>query len=57
MYTDFSIGSVYVRMDMPFVQCLGVSLCVYTISANHVIKLDETAAVVLNLFGVWLTCS
>lgn len=48
MYTDFSIGSVYVRMDMPFVQCLGVSLCVYTISANHVIKLDETAA----LFGV-----
>lgn len=54
MYTDFSIGSVYVRMDMPFVQCLGVSLCVhvYTISANHVIKLDETAAVVLNLFGV-----
>lgn len=29
MYTDFSIGSVYVRMDMPFVQCLGVSLCVH----------------------------
>lgn len=52
MNTDFSIGSVYVRMDMPFVQCLGVSLCVYTISADHVIKLDETAAVVLNLFGV-----
>lgn len=52
MYIDFRIGFVYVRMDMFFVQCLGVSLCVYIISVDYVIKLDEIVVVVFNLFGV-----